>query len=176
MVEAFGALYAADFPAKKYINLKYHRSVSGATLNTLRIPAFTIELGANNVLYPEIVTGSVKGTRNVLKWAGMLDGPYERITEFPTPKPEKRLRRIEHPRTKQSGIIRFLVGPGDKVTKGQPIARLTDLLGRPLGDGFIRTDYDGYMIALYSEITKYENDVISEMGILDTEDIIAPMP
>ncbi|MFX1540552.1 MAG: succinylglutamate desuccinylase/aspartoacylase family protein [Promethearchaeota archaeon] len=176
MVEAFGALYTADFPAKKYMKLKYHRSVSGATLNTLRIPAFTIELGANNVLYPEIVRGSLKGTRNVLKWAGMLEGPYAKITEFPTPQPTKRLRRIEHPRTKRSGIVRFLVEPGEQVKKGQSIARITDLVGRPLGDGFIRTDHDGYMIALYSEITKYENDAIAEMGILDTEDIIAPMP
>jgi predicted deacylase len=135
-----------------------------------------VELGANNVLYPEIVTGSIKGTKNVLKWAGMLDGPFEKITEFPTPQPKERLRRIEHPRTKHSGIIRFLVNPGEKVQKGQPIAHLTDLQGRPRGDGNIYTDYDGYMIALYSQMTVYENDAISEMGILDKEEIIAPLP
>ena len=176
MVEAFGVFYAVDFPSKKYLRVKYHRSVSGAVLNTLRVPAFTVELGSNNVLYPEIVAGSVKGVRNVLKWAKMLTGEYEKITEFPTMLPDQRYRRIEHPRTKHSGLIRFLVNPGDRVKTGQPIARITDLWGRPVGDGYIYTEHSGYMIALYSEMTKYENDVIAEMAIPDDEGLFAPYP
>ncbi|MFX0169602.1 MAG: succinylglutamate desuccinylase/aspartoacylase family protein [Candidatus Hodarchaeota archaeon] len=176
MVEAFGVFYAVDFPAKKYLRVKYHRSVSGAVLNTLRKPAFTVELGSNNVLYPDIIAGSVKGVRNVLKWAGLLEGSFEPISEFPTMVSEQRYRRIEHPRTKHSGLIRFLVDPGDKVEEGQPIARITNLVGRAIGDGFIYTEHAGYMIALYSEIVKYENDVIAEMAILDDEDLFSPYP
>jgi len=178
MVKAFGtaAMISADFPPKKYMNLKYHRSLSGAVLNTLRIPAFTVESGSNNVLLPEIIAGSVKGTRNLLRWAGMLDSPVEEITEYKVPIPEYRIRRIEHPRSKHSGIVRILVEPGEKVVKGQAIARITDIHGKPLGDGFIRTDYDGYMIALKDEVTIYPHQHIAEMGIKDESDIIAPMP
>ena len=176
MVKAFGVMYTADFPAKKYMRLKYHRSVSGAVLNSLRIPAFTVELGSNTILVPEVVSGSIKGTLNVLKWAGMLEGQIEEITEFDIPKPEHRLRRVEHPLAKQSGIIRLLVQPGEKVTKGQPIAKITDIHGRPRGDGFIRTDYDGYMIALRSEPAVYPYSIVSEMGIKDEESILSPMP
>ncbi len=178
MVKAFGegAMMTADFPPKKYMNLKYHRSLSGAVLNTLRIPAFTVELGSNSVLIPEIVAGAVKAIRNLLRWAGMLDSPREAITEYKVPVPEYRLRRIEHPRATHSGIVKMLVGPGEKVIKGQVIAKITDIHGRPVGEGVIKTEYEGYMIALRDEITVYPNTGISEMGIKDEDDILAPMP
>ncbi|MHA1576865.1 MAG: succinylglutamate desuccinylase/aspartoacylase family protein [Candidatus Thorarchaeota archaeon] len=172
MVEAFSVIYTADFPSKKYLKLKYHRSVSGSVLNSLRIPAFTVELGANTILLPEVVAGSVKGTRNVLRWAGMIDSAMEEITEFDVTQPKERLQRIEHPRSEHSGVIKFLVKPGEKVTKGQSIAKLTDIFGKPLGDGFIRTEYDGYMIALYPTMTVYSNGAISEMGIKDVDPMV----
>jgi len=178
MVEAFGAgaMITTDFPPKKYMNLKYHRSLSGAVLNSLRIPAFTVELGSNDVLIPEIVSGALKATRNLLRWAGMLTSPKEEITEYSVPVPEYRIRRIEHPRAKHSGIVKLLVGPGERVTKGQIIAKITDIHGRPQGEGVIKTEHDGYMIALRDQITVYPNMGIAEMGIKDEDDILAPMP
>jgi predicted deacylase len=178
MVEAFGAaaMVTADFPPKKYMNLKYHRSLSGAVLNTLRIPAFTVELGSNNVLFPDVIAGSVKGTRNLLRWAGLLDSPIEKVTEYTVPTPEYSIRRIEHPRAKDSGIVRLLVEPGERVTKGQMIAKITDIHGRPVGEGVIRTDYDGYMIALRDQMTIYPHEHVAEMGIRDEYDILATMP
>jgi predicted deacylase len=176
MVEAFGIITCTEFPGKKYLKKKLHRSVSGSTLNSLRIPAFTAELGENSVVIPNVVKGSIKGTRNVLRWAGMLEGPMEEITEFPIPQPSERLRRASYPRAKQAGIVRFLVNPGDHVTKSQPFAKLTDILGRPLGDGVIRTDYDGYIIALRSQMTVYPGDLLAEMGIKDEVPILVPIP
>ncbi|MFX1539120.1 MAG: succinylglutamate desuccinylase/aspartoacylase family protein [Promethearchaeota archaeon] len=176
MVEAFGALVCTEFPAKKYLKIKLHRSVSGATLNNLRIPAFTAELGGNSVVIPQVVKGSIKGTKNVLKHVGMLEGPREMITEFPIPKPKEPLRRCSHPRAKHSGIIQFLVNPGDQVKKGQPVALITDILGRKLGEGYIRTEYDGYIIALRSEMTVYPNIAIAEMGIKEDAPLVVPIP
>ncbi len=176
MVDSFGMLVCAEFPAKKYLKMKLHRSVSGSTFNSLRIPAFTAELGENRFLVPEVITGSVKGTRNVLKWAGMLKGPIEQITEFPVPKPEFRVRRFDHPRVNRSGILRFIVKPGDFVTKGQPIAKFTDILGRPLNDGYIRTEYDGVMVSLQTQMTVYPNDAIAEMGVRDEFPLLTPIP
>ncbi|NHJ12386.1 MAG: hypothetical protein EAX95_01865 [Candidatus Thorarchaeota archaeon] len=176
MVKAFGVMITADFPPRKYMKLKYHRSVSGAVLNGLRIPAFTVELGANTLLIPEIVAGSVKGTRNVLRWAGMLDSPCEAITEFDVPQPAFRLKRIDHPYAPESGLIKFLVGPGEEVSAEQPIAKYTDIFGRPIGDGFLRTDHDGYMIALRSQMTVYPHMSISEMGIEDDAEMVSPFP
>jgi predicted deacylase len=176
MVEAFGAVNMSDFASEKYMNLKYHRTFSGAVLNSLHIPAFTVELGGNSVVQEDIVAGSAKGTRNVLRWAGMLDSPAEEITEWKVPKYSGRIRRFEHPRSSHSGLIRFLVKPGDRITKGQPIARLVDIHGKPLGDGYVRTDYDGYVIVLRSHITVYRNDSIAEIGIADDTPLVEKNP
>jgi predicted deacylase len=176
MVEAFGAVNMSDFASEKYMNLKYHRTFSGAVLNSLHIPAFTVELGGNSVVQEDIVAGSAKGTRNVLRWAGMLDSPSEEITEWKVPKYSGRIRRFEHPRSPYSGLIRFLVEPGDQIAKGQPIARIVDIHGRPLGDGYIRTDYDGYVIVLRSHITVYRDDSIAEIGIADDTPLVEKNP
>ncbi len=176
MVKAFGATYTIDFPSKKYMKLKYHRSVSGSVLNNLHIPAFTVELGANTVIIPDVVKGSAKGTLNVLRWAGMLDEPYEEIVEFPTPQPAEQIRRFAHPRAKHSGLIRFTVSPGDMVKKGEPIAIISDIFGKPLGDGYIRTDYDGLIINLQNRITVYPEQPIAEMGIQDRHPIVVQKP
>ena len=176
MVESFGVTTCVEFPAKRYLKKKLHRSVSGAALNNLRIPAFTAELGANSILDPQIVGGSIKGVRNVLKWAGLLDGAQEEITEFPILRPHERIRRHDHPRAKHSGLINFLVEPGDRVTKGQPVARITDIFGRPLGDGYIRTEYDGYIIGLKTGTTVYPNDAIATIGIKDDAPLVVPIP
>lgn len=107
----------------------------------------------------------------------MLESPRKEITEFPLPQQLNELvRRCEHPRSKHSGIIRFLVGPGDQVKKEQPVASITDIFGRPLGDGYIRSKYEGYMIALQSKMTVYPNDVISEMGIKNDEPLVVQIP
>lgn len=176
MVESFGVTTCVEFPAKQYLKKKLHRSVSGAALNNLRIPAVTAELGTNRILNPQVVAGSLKGVRNVLKWAGLLDGAQEEITEFPVLKPRERIRRHDHPRAKRSGLINFLVEPGDRVTKGQPVARITDIFGKPLGDGYIRTEHDGYIIGLKTGVTVYPNDAIATIGIKDEAPLVVPIP
>ena len=60
--------------------------------------------------------------------------------------------------------------------KGQVIASITDIHGRPLGEGVIKTEHDGYMIALRDQMTIYSQQGVAEMGIKDQDDILAPMP
>ncbi len=69
-----------------------------------------------------------------------------------------------------------MINPGDYVKKGQPVARFTDILGRPLGDGYIRTEYDGYILALQSQMTVHPNEAIAEIGIKDEYPLVVPIP
>lgn len=45
-----------------------------------------------------------------------------------------------------------------------------------MGDGFIRTEYDGYVIVLRSHITVYRNDSIAEIGIADDTPLVELNP
>ncbi len=79
MIQAYGHTVVNEFPAEKYIDEKLHRSTSGAALLVGGIPSFTVELGTGLMPDPAIVAAAAAGTRNVLRWAGMLEGDPEPI-------------------------------------------------------------------------------------------------
>ena len=109
-----------------------HRSVSGAALNTARIPAITVELGGQRVVNVTHVRAAVAGIRNVMRWAKMLPGSYEPIHDVPVLDLGYPVRRMQHPRVKQACIVHHLVQPGERVRRGDPVARAVDVFGRPI--------------------------------------------
>ncbi len=178
MLDAFGHTVINEFISAEYLKKNLHRSVSGATLNTAHIPAFTVELGGYLTVDPAIVTAAVTGIRNVLHWAGMLEGPLEAITGIRVLSPGYPLRRTQQPFAPQSGIVRYTVRSGDTVTIGDPIARLTDIHGRPYdsGDGLIRSELDGIVLGLLQGAICYQNDPLLSLAIQDNSDLVAPFP
>src|SRR5260221_5005448 len=112
-----------------------HPSVSGAALNTARIPAFTAELGGYMTVDHAMVRAAVSGIRNVMRWAGMLNDAPEPITGITVLSPDYPIRRTQHPFAPHSGILHYYVEAGQTITAGQTNARLTDIYCRPLGGG-----------------------------------------
>jgi predicted deacylase len=101
MIRAYGHTVITEFPVEKYIDEKLHRSTSGAALLVSHIPSFTVELGTGDMPDPRIIRASVAGTRNVLRWAGMLDGDREPITGIKVVEPGFRVRRMMTPRVSE---------------------------------------------------------------------------
>ncbi len=178
MLDAFGHTVINEFISAEYLKKNLHRSVSGAALNTAHIPAFTAELGGYLSVDPAIAAAAVSGLRNVLRWAGMLDGPMESITGVRVLMPGYPLRRTQHPFAPQSGILSYLVRAGDTVTIGDPVATLSDIYGRPYdgGDGLIRSELDGIVLGLIQAAICYQNDPLISLAIRDDSELIAPFP
>ncbi|HEX6988904.1 MAG TPA: succinylglutamate desuccinylase/aspartoacylase family protein, partial [Bacillota bacterium] len=89
-------------------------------------PGITVELVAWRRIEAEGVDSGVRGVLNVLKHLGMLDGAVERQT---VPRlPEQRLTRLELT-ADRGGVIHPLVGVGEPIHQGQPIAQIRDLFG-----------------------------------------------
>lgn len=178
MLEAFGMPIVNEFPSAEYIKKDLHRSVSGSVLNRARRPAFTVELGS--YLYVDVPArdGAVVGLRNVMRWAGMLPGDLEPMPAIPQPKVDYPVRRMMHPRVSQSGVVTHLVMEGDLVKKGDTIARLTDIYGRPLGpeDGLLRSEHDGYVVGLLPGTVYYENEPVIWMSVRDDNEMLLPYP
>src|SRR5258708_1729533 len=145
MLNTFGHTIINEYASAEYIKVNLHRSTSGAALNTARIPAFTAELGGYLTVDHAMVQAAVSGIRNVLRWAGMLDGPAEPITGIKLLNPAYPVRRMQHPFAPHGGILHYYVQAGDSLTAGDPVERLTDIYGRPLGgdDSIIRREHDG---------------------------------
>ncbi len=177
MVRAFGLTIVRETTPTKYIQKKLHRSTSGAALNYLRIPSFTVELGMYLEIEPEVVDAATIGVFNVLKWAKMIDGTIEKITSVPVIAENEAVRYIGHPRTKKSAIIDLKIKKGDFVKKGDIIAIARDIFGRPLdNDSEIKTEVDGYVFMINEGIIRYPNEEICWLASLDTQPMIDKWP
>lgn len=176
MIDAYGHTVINEFPVEKYIDEKLHRSTSGAALLAGRIPAFTVELSTGHMPDPAVVAASVAGTRNVLRWAGMLDGPPEPVTGIKIADPGFAVRRRSTPRVTEPCVVLHTVQPGDEVSVGDVVAEVRDIWGRSLGEGVLRSEVDGIVIGRAHGIYFEPGDAILSMGIRDDADLVGPYP
>ncbi len=176
MLLAYGHTIVNEFPAEKYVDNDLHRSTSGAALLTGRIPAFTVELGTGHMPEPSIVRASAAGTRNVLRWAGMLDGEMEPINGIKLVKPGFAVRRTVSLRTEVPCIGLHLKEAGDAVAAGEPVAELRDVWGRSLPESPLCAEHDGFVMGRGYGIYYYPGDTVIYMAMRDEEPLIGPYP
>jgi hypothetical protein len=141
-----------------------------------KIPAFTVELGTGHMPDPAIVAASMAGTRNVMRWAGMLDGDPEPIEGIQVVDPGFPVRRCATPRVNEACVVLHLVEPGDLVKAGDPVAEVRDVWGRPLGHGVLRSEHDGFVIGRAHGIYFYPGDAVLGLAIRDDSSLVAPYP
>lgn len=176
MCEAYGHSVIMELPPRAYFEEKLHRSTTGAAVNIARIPAVTLELGTGHMPDPHHVHAAVTGLRNVLKWAGMLEGEYEPITGIKVVSPSYPVRRRGTPRLSCSGIVRHLVEPGDTVKPGDPIAEIRDIWGRPIAEKVFHSEYEGYILGRCHGIVHYPGTELFGMAIKDDLPAVMPYP
>ncbi len=176
LARAFGLPVVNEYPAKTYVKQDLHRSAAGFALNALHIPAFTAELGATGVVQPEAAAAARQGIENVLFSLGMLAGSPRPLEGVLKPDPGYPVCREEHPRAPATGLITYKVRLGDVVHAGDQIAALRDIYARPLNPGVIRTERDGWIIALCAGMVVYPNTYLCEMAVRDTEPLVIPYP
>jgi predicted deacylase len=176
MLDAYGHTIINEFPPEKYIDEKLHRSTSGAALLVCQIPAFTVELGGGRMPDPVIVAAAGAGTRNVMRWAGMLDGDREPIEGIRVIDAGFPVRRRGTPRVEEACVLLHLVQPGDTVQAGDPVAEVLDVWGRPLGDGLLRSEHDGFVTGRAHGIYFYPGDAVLGMAIRDDAPLVAQYP
>jgi len=176
MLQAYGHTVINEFPPEKYIEKKLHRSTSGSALLVGRIPSFTVELGSGEMPDPAIVAASAAGTRNVMRWAGMLDGEEERIEGITVVEPRFPVRRRGTPRVEEACVVLHLVQPGDLISEGDPVAEIRDVWGRPVEDGVLRAEYDGFVVGRSHGIYYYPGKAVLGMAVRDDAALVAPYP
>ena len=176
MCRAYGHSILNEMGCDAYFDEKLHRSTTGALVNVARIPALTMELGTGHMPDSAIVRASLTGMKNVLRWAGMLDGKLEPIEGIKVVDPGYPCRRRGTPRVSVACVVRHLVEPGEIVQKGDPIAEIRDIWGRPVGEKIVRSEYDGWIMGHAHGIVHYPGKAISGMGIRDDLPTVLPYP
>ena len=176
MLRAYGHTIVNEFSVEKYLDEKLHRSTSAAALLLARIPAVTVELGTGLMPDRSIVSAAAAGTRNVMRWAGMLDGNPEPIEGIKVVEAGFPVRRRGTPRVDEPCVVLHLVEPGDLVSAGDAVAEVRDVWGRPLGDGLLLSEYDGFVLGRSHGIYFYPGDAVLGMAIHDEAPLVAPYP
>lgn len=103
-------------------------------------PTITFEAGEVWKIEPAVVEWGVRGVRNVLIKLGMVKG------EPVHPPYQVRVDKTRWLRAEEGGILQFHVGPGEVVTRGQPVATNADLLGR--SQTVLRAPLDGIVLGM----------------------------
>ena len=168
-IKAFGLPVVFEFKRKRYLQMKLNRSTSGAALNLARIPAFTAELGAPQMIVPEVVNVAVSGVHNCLVHVGMLDEP-PRAVDAPQLESDLPLRRESHPRAPETGLLRHRIRPGQRVKRGDVVATLYDIYGRKVSD--VPSEHDGWMISLTTGMGIFKHGVVGNMAVPDDEPLV----
>jgi predicted deacylase len=122
------------------------------------------------------VAAAAAGTRNVMRWAGMLDGEPEPIEGVPVVDPGFPVRRCMTPRVDEACVVLHLVQSGDRVNKGDAVAEVRDVWGRPLGEGLLRSEYDGFVMGRSHGIYFYPGEAVLCLAIRDDAPLVAPYP
>lgn len=106
------------------------KTLSGSLL-LQNIPSLTLEVGGSDVVNEKDVEMGVKSVFNLLSYLGMVVFPKNNfIYHIPDFLKGKILKYSHQPLCSSSGIIRFLVKPGEIVKAGQPVARIYNVFGR----------------------------------------------
>lgn len=176
MLKAFSLTIVNENLVEKYIDEDLHRSTSGAVLMKGRIPAFTVELGGGQMPDRAIVRAAAAGTRNVLRWAGMLPGDKEPINGITIMDPGYPVRTSVRIRMPCPGIAIHLKQPGEMVAEGEPIAELRDIWGRPLPESPLVSDHEGFILGRSHGIFFDQGEAIYHLAMRDDQPVIGPYP
>jgi predicted deacylase len=179
LVEAIGLPVVHEFPVPEYFDRNFHRTLSGSALNTVGVPAATIELGGHTVVDGPIRELALGGLYRVLVALDMLDAVPEGVEtgttadadpiEAPVSYPVK---RHDGPRVSTTGIVRHRVEAGDAVEEGDPVAEVLTPHGET--EEVVESDHDGYVLARKPGVSVYANDPVCSMAVRDDSDRIVP--
>lgn len=166
LAEVFGLTTVYDFSPADYAALQLDGSLSGTMLNLSGILSYTVELGPGSIILPDFVQAGVRGVLNIMGYLEMLPvlpetQPAAITCSYP-------LRRDFSVFAHHTGLIDYLVSPGDAFTTGQPLARIKNIVGEEIER--IPAPQDGFVLALAERAISFPG--ISLMTIALKEDAV----
>ena len=126
--------------------------------------ALTIELGESKVVNEENVALGAAAVWTVLRVLGMVEGTGPAGPPFPAVVPPGQLRYSDRPLCATSGILRFLVKPGDLVDEGRKLAVVDDAFGRRCE--VIRAEAPALVLGVADSSVAYPGAPVTALGFL----------
>lgn len=174
MIKAFGLPVVNEYVAARFFHENLHRSTSAAALYQAKVPAFTVELGANSFVPNDALEAAKQGILNVLRWAEMIPGKPEPLTMVANPNLGFNTTRETLPKSSCSGLVRYHVKPGQIVQEGDLLATVRDIFGRELAQ--IRAPQTAWVMSLSHGLIVYQGQAVVNMAIRDDSPLFQQYP
>jgi len=121
------------------------------------VAAMIAESGRIGQVEADAVARHVDGVQNILRAVGVLDGAPADVRH------PRVLNRFEWLRSPNEGFFRCAVRVGDRVTSGQNLGEMVDLLGEPLGR--IASPTDGIVLFLVTSPAIKKDGLLLGVGV-----------
>ena len=146
LVEKFGITVTCEVEVDVYKKYGLDKSLTGALINQNQIPSFVAELGGPRVIDEHFVRIGVRGIRNILNHFQMIEEKEKPWVSETKIKTTETLELIENITSSESGIVEYLVEPGQFVKANTPLVKITNVLGKI--EELINASQDFYIISL----------------------------
>jgi predicted deacylase len=144
MADATGVVVLQDYAERDYIRFGLDRSLAGACVNRLGVPALTLECGPRGALAPAAERQTAQTVLRVLAHLGCV------ADQAAVDQVHAGLwRRRSGPRVRYEGLLRPLVEPGVAYVHGAVLARVQALSGEVLEE--VRAVNPGLLVAWANE-------------------------
>jgi len=158
--EATGLTVLHEYPDDLYLRFGLDRSLAGATVNHLGVPAVTIEAGPRGVVSMAAVGVMVNAVLGVLADVGMVEGGFE-------PDPSRRTdgpwRRTAGPQTTKPGVFEPALAPGSLFEPGDLLGRVHELQGRVVEE--VRAPSLGVVVSWIDGCWLEKGTVVATVGV-----------
>jgi predicted deacylase len=123
LARASGLFVLLEYPTDEYVRFRLDRSLAGAVVNHLGVPALTFEIGARRAVDPASVRLVVEAVERVLGAMGLAD------VSPSTTSPAGAWRRAAAPRVQASGLFEPRLAPGEVFGAGEVLGTVRAIDG-----------------------------------------------
>lgn len=165
LADKFGITVIYDIDVEGYKKYNVDKSLTAALINRNQIPAFSVELGGPKIIDERFVRIGVHGIKNILHHFQMIEKngkPWVSETKIKT---KERMGLVENITSSESGIIEFLVKPGQFVKTGNALAKITNVLGKI--EEIVFATRDCYIIALNDYAVSFPGDSLLGVAVIN---------
>ncbi|MFA5392471.1 MAG: succinylglutamate desuccinylase/aspartoacylase family protein [Candidatus Paceibacterota bacterium] len=146
LVEKFGITVTCEGGIDLYKKYGLDKSLTGALINQNQIPSFVVELGGPRVIDEHFARIGMRGIRNILNHLQMIEEKEKPWVSETKIKTTEKLELIENITSSESGIVDYLIKPGQFVKANTPLIKITNVLGKI--EEIINSSRDYYIISL----------------------------
>jgi predicted deacylase len=159
MAEATGLTVLWEYPDERYQRYRLDRSLAGAVVNALAVPAVTVESGPRRRVDPEAVEAAALAARSVLAWAGCVaPRPWVHPTRV-----EGRWERSASLRVRHAGLFVPDLAAGRVFRAGERLGRVWSVDGRVVEE--VAATHRGLVISWVDGAWVEPGGIVGTLGI-----------